>query len=165
MPRLAAPIGSSAPAAAEPLLAAVERQLGSTPNLFPLLASNPAALEGSLGLNGALAVAEFNGGNYRLSAHACLGANLARLSDTEIELNRAGGSQDAKANAGVRLARRIVDTRGRVSDAEIGAARAAGFSDAQIFEITACVAVNVFTNDLKNVVETAIDFPIVRVAA
>jgi alkylhydroperoxidase family enzyme len=76
-----------------------------------------------------------------------------------------GGSQDAKADAAVRLARRVVETRGRVSDAEIGAARAAGYSDAQIVEIAACVAVNVFSNYLNNVAETAIDFPLVRAAA
>ena len=42
------------PAAAKPFLEAVKKQLGVVPNLFRLVANSPAALEGYLGLNGAL---------------------------------------------------------------------------------------------------------------
>ena len=40
--------------------------------------------------------------------------------------------------------------------------RHAGFTDAQIVEIVAIVAENVFTNLLNIVAQTEIDFPIVR---
>ena len=43
------------PAAAQPLLEAVKKQIGSVPNLFRLTATSPAALDGYLSLNGALA--------------------------------------------------------------------------------------------------------------
>ncbi len=56
MSRIAIPASiEQAPAAARPLLEAVRKQLGSAPNLFRLTAASPAALEGYLGLNGALA--------------------------------------------------------------------------------------------------------------
>ena len=45
----------TAPSAAKPLLEAVNKQLGSVPNLFRVVANSPAALEGYLSLNGALA--------------------------------------------------------------------------------------------------------------
>ena len=45
----------TSPAAAQPLLQAVKKQLGVVPNLFRLVGNSPAALEGYLGLNGALA--------------------------------------------------------------------------------------------------------------
>ena len=45
----------AAPEASRPLLEAVKKQLGSVPNLFRIVANSPAALEGYLGLNGALA--------------------------------------------------------------------------------------------------------------
>ena len=45
----------ASPAAAQPLLAAVKKQIGSVPNLFRVIANSPAALEGYLGLNAALA--------------------------------------------------------------------------------------------------------------
>ena len=45
----------AAPAASQPLLEAVKKQLGIVPNLFRLVSTSPAALEGYLGLSGALA--------------------------------------------------------------------------------------------------------------
>lgn len=45
---------SASPAASQPLLEAVNKQLGSVPNLFRMLGNSPAALEGYLGLSGAL---------------------------------------------------------------------------------------------------------------
>lgn len=54
MSRLTIPAREDAPAAAQPLLDAVEKQLGVVPNLFRLVAISPAALEGYLGLNAAL---------------------------------------------------------------------------------------------------------------
>jgi uncharacterized peroxidase-related enzyme len=161
-----------------PLLDAVEKQLGMVPNLFRLIGSSPAALEGYLGLNGALgrtldaktrerialAIAEANGCDYCLSAHAYLGLNLARIDNDEIALNRAGRSGDAKADAAIVFARKVLDTRGHVSDADLAGVRLAGFSEAQVIEIVVHVAVNVLTNYVNNVAQTDIDFPEVRAA-
>ncbi|MDH7971578.1 carboxymuconolactone decarboxylase family protein [Sphingomonas sp. AR_OL41] len=178
MSRLAIPAREDAPAAAQPLLDAVEKQLGVVPNLFRLVATSPAALEGYLGLNAALGrtldaktreriaitIAQANGCDYCLSAHSYLGLNLAKIDETEIALNRAGHSGDAKADAAVVFARQVLAARGKVSDADIAAVRLAGFSEAQVIEIVASVAVNVLTNYINNVAETDIDFPIVLAA-
>ena len=178
MSRLTIPSREDAPAKSQPLLDAVEKQLGVVPNLFRLVGSSPAALEGYLGLNGALgrtldaktrerialAIAEANGCDYCLSAHAYLGLNLAKIDDAEIALNRAGHSGDAKADAAIVFARKVLEARGRVSDAEIAAVRLAGFSEPQVIEIVATVALNVLTNYINNVAETDIDFPVVRAA-
>jgi uncharacterized peroxidase-related enzyme len=181
MPRLPTPASIElAPAAAQPLLQAVKQQLGVVPNLFRLVATSPAALEGYLGLNGALAkgaleaptrerialaVAEVNGCDYCLSAHAYLGKNLAKLSDTEIAANRNGGSADAKADAAVRFAVKLVNARGHVSDSDLQAVRAAGYSDAQVIEIVLHVALNTLTNYVNEVAKTDIDFPVVTAKA
>jgi alkylhydroperoxidase family enzyme len=93
-----------------------------------------------------------------------LGLNLAKIDDTEIALNRAGHSGDAKADAAIVFARKVLDARGRVSDADIAEVRLAGFSEAQVIEIVASVALNVLTNYINNVAETDIDFPVVRAA-
>lgn len=170
----------AAPEASRPLLEAVKKQLGSVPNLFRIVANSPAALEGYLGLNGALAkgaldartrerialaVAEINGCSYCLSAHTYLGKNLAKLDDAEIAANRAGGSHDAKADAAVRFAASVARNRGQVSDAEVQAVKAAGYSDAQLVEIVAHVALNTLTNYVNEVLGTEIDFPVVRAQA
>jgi uncharacterized peroxidase-related enzyme len=150
------------------------------PNLFRLVGNSPAALEGYLGLNGALAkgaleaptrerialaVAEINGCDYCLSAHAYLGKNLAKLSDTEIAANRAGGSGDPKADAAVRFAARLVNARGHVADADIRAVKDAGYTDAQVIEIVLHVALNTLTNYVNEVAKTEIDFPVVTARA
>ncbi|WP_066587628.1 MULTISPECIES: carboxymuconolactone decarboxylase family protein [Sphingomonas] len=178
MSRIAIPAREDAPATSQSLFDAVEKQLGVVPNLFRLVGLSPAALEGYIGLNGALgrtldaktrerislAVAQANGCDYCLSAHTYLGLNLAKIDDTEIALNRNGHSGDAKADAALVFARKVLDTRGRVSDADLAAVRLAGFSDAQVIEIVVSVALNVLTNYVNNVAETDIDFPVVRAA-
>jgi uncharacterized peroxidase-related enzyme len=110
----------------------------------------------------ALAVAQINGCDYCLSAHAYLGLNLAKIDADEIALNRNGRSSDAKANAAVVCAAKVTRSRGTVSDADIQAVRAPGFTDAQIVEIVAVVSENVFTNFINIVAQTEIDFPVVE---
>src|SRR5262245_16156382 len=109
----------AAPAAARPLLEAVEKRFGVRPNLFRLVSNSPAALAGYVALSGALAkgalpaatherialvVAEINGCGYCLSAHAYLGRKIAGLDDAEIDANRGGRSHDPRADAAVRFA-------------------------------------------------------------
>lgn len=178
MPRINIPATvETAPAAAQPLLNGVKAKLGSVPNLFRLLAVSPAALDGYLGLSGALgkgsldartrerialAVAEFNGCGYCTAAHAYIGRNLAGLSDAEIAANRNGSSTDDRAASAVRFAVRVVETRGQVSDADVAAIRAAGYPDADVIEIVLHVALNTLTNYVNEVATTTIDFPAVK---
>lgn len=166
----------AAPAASRSLLEAVKRQLGLVPNIFRMVANSPAALEGYVGLLGALskgalpaatherialAVAEFNGCDYCLSAHTYLGKNVAKLDDGEMTANRSGASNDVQANAALRFASKVLSQRGHVSDDDVRTVKAAGYSDAQIVEIVQHVALNIWTNYVNNVAKTEIDFPVV----
>jgi len=178
MSRLPIPDLDAVPAASKPILDAVHKQLGVVPNMFRLVASSPAALEGFAGNNGALsraldvktrerialAVAQINGCDYCLSAHTYLGLNLAKLTPEEVARNRRGQSGDAKADAAVGFAAKVVRERGQVADADIKTLREAGYSDGQIVEIVAIAAENVFTNLLNNIARTDIDFPVVSAA-
>ncbi|MEG3178546.1 carboxymuconolactone decarboxylase family protein [Sphingomonas sp. RB3P16] len=178
MSRIAIPTREASPGKSQPLLDAVEKQFGVVPNLFRLVGSSPAALEGYLGLNAALgrtldaktrerialAIAQANGCDYCLSAHSYFGLTVAKIDDAEIALNRAGHSGDAKADAAVVFARKVLEARGRVSDADLSEVRLAGFSEPQVIEIVASVALNVLTNYINNVAETDVDFPVVRAA-
>ena len=178
MSRLAIPARDDVPQASKPILDAVHKQLGVVPNMFRLIAASPAALQGFTGNNGALArtldvktrerialaVAQVNDCDYCLSAHSYLGLNLAKITPEEIALNRKGESGDAKADAAVRFAAKVVRERGKVSDGDIKAVRDAGFSDGQIVEIIAVTAENIFTNLLNVVAQTDIDFPVVHAA-
>jgi uncharacterized peroxidase-related enzyme len=161
------------------LLASVQKALGLTPNLYRVVAQSPAALEGVLGLTGALArgglgprlreqialaVAEANACEYCLSAHTALGKGL-RLSDAELGLARQGRAPDPRDEAALRFAARVLERRGRIDDADLAEVRRAGFDDGQVVEIVANTVLNVFTNYVNQVAGTDIDFPVVRVAA
>ena len=178
MSRLVIPSCNDAPTASQPILDAVQAQLGVVPNLFRLIAQSPAALGGYAAFSGALsktldlktrerialAVAQVNGCDYCLSAHSYLAANLAKLSPAEIALNRQGASGDPKADAAVSFAANVTSKRGHVGDTDIADVRRAGFTDGQIVEIIALVAENCFTNFLNEAAQTDIDFPLVLAA-
>lgn len=166
----------AAPAASRVLLEGVKKQLGTVPNLFRLAAVSPHALEGYVALSAALgkgslpaatrtrialAVADVNGCSYCLSAHTYLGKNFAKLDDAEMAANRAGSSNDAKADAALRFAVKVVRERGHVTDADVQAVKAAGYDDAQVIEIVLHVALNTWTNYINSVAQTAIDFQVV----
>jgi uncharacterized peroxidase-related enzyme len=140
---------SQATGQAKELLAAVQSKLGVTPNLMKTLAHSPAALEGYLSLNAALAkgqlpakvreqlalaVAQENRCEYCLAAHTLLGKN-AGLKPEQIIAARKGHSEDAKSGAELELANQILTSRGNLSDTQLAAARAAGVSDGEIAEV------------------------------
>ena len=170
----------TAPEGAQPLLQAVRKQLGVVPNMFRVIGNSPAALEGYLGLNGALAkgalepatrerialaIAELNACDYCLSAHTYLGKKLSKLSDAEIAANRDGGSTETKADAAVRFAVKLAQSRGHASEDDIRTVKQAGYSDAQVIEIVLHVALNTLTNYINETVKTEIDFPVVTAKA
>lgn len=161
------------------LLDATQRTFGVIPNLAKILASSPAALKtwlesiralaaGQLdpGLREriALGVAETNGCGYCLSAHTYVAKHVAHLSDQAIEESRRLSSADPKVDAALSFTQAVLDTRGGVSDADVEQVRAAGYSDGEIAEIIAHVALNVLTNYFNKVADTEVDFPRVALA-
>lgn len=181
MSRIPVPLTiEAAPERTRPLLEAVQRKVGRVPNLFRAMATSPAALEGYLGLSGALAggtlpaatrerialaIAGVNGCGYCLSAHTFFGKVAAKLDDAEITANRNGFSNDPTADAAVRFAVQVARQRGHVGEADVSAVRAAGYTDAQLVEIVQHVALNTLTNYFNEVFATEIDFPLVPAQA
>lgn len=155
------------------LLAGVQKKLGMTPNMMRTMAQSPAVLEGYLNFSGALGggslpaqlreqialvVSEANGCEYCLSAHSAIG-RMVGLSEEEILDSRRGESSEGKSGVALRFARQLVTARGRVSDHELAQVRRAGFSEGEITELLANVALNLFTNYFNHLAETRIDFP------
>jgi len=173
MPRLSPLDPTRADARAKPLLDAVQKKLGMTPNMMRTMATSPAVLKGYLDFAGALfgasisartqeliaiAVAETNGCDYCLSAHTAIGG-LYKIPVADLDAARDIRNADPKTAAMLRFARNVVDTRGKVSDADVAALRNAGAGDAEIAEVVAIAALNVFTNLFNNVAGTDVDFP------
>ena len=82
----------------------------------------------------------------------------------EIILARKGHATDLKRDAVIQFAQKVTKARGQVSDADIQAVRDAGYTDANIMEIVALVAMYSLTNFINNVFDPEKDFPAVTPA-
>ena len=61
----------------------------------------------------------------------------------------------------MRFVRHLAQTSGTVSQEEYSAIKAAGYTEAQMVDISLAVAVTTFTNVFNRINDTAIDFPAV----
>ena len=178
MPRIQPIQTQDAAPKAKDLLNAVQAKIGMTPNLMKTLANSPAALEAYLNFSGALAtgvlnakfreqialtVAQANSCQYCLSAHTTIG-KMTGLKPDDLAQSRQAHSADPKIDAGLQFAQKLVVQRGLATDGDLAAIRANGYTEAEITEIIAHVALNIFTNYFNHVAQTEVDFPVVQVA-
>ncbi|MEU9978747.1 peroxidase-related enzyme [Streptomyces sp. NPDC051014] len=175
MSRLNVPAPEDVPAGAQQILGNVGAQLGFVPNMFKTLASNPAVLEAVTTMQGtlsrvldgrtrhsiALAVSQANGCGYCLAMHTHVATEFGGMSSDDIERGRAGSSVDPRRAAAARFAQQVVESRGRVSDADLADVRHAGYTDAQILGIVAVAVQFLLTNFINNVNQTDLDLPAV----
>ncbi|MFH2719520.1 carboxymuconolactone decarboxylase family protein [Enterobacter hormaechei] len=151
---------------------------GGVPNLFAALGHlSPHALSAVLNAEGVLAgasldrkdletvklaVSELTGCDYCVAAHHMLG-KMAGLSPAALAGIRTGTSTgDAKRDALVGFVRTVMTTSGTLSDADVTAVKAAGFTDAQLADISLAIGLTVFTNTFNRVNDTTVDFPAVK---
>jgi uncharacterized peroxidase-related enzyme len=109
----------------------------------------------------AVAVADRNACEYCLAAHTALGRK-AGASAEEMSAAQGGDAADPKTAAALRFALQLVEARGQVGDADVQAVRAAGYSDQEIVEILAHVALNLYTNYVNVAFAVPVDFPAVK---
>jgi len=164
---------------AKELLDAVKAKLGLVPNMTRAMANSPEVLESYVHFSGALGhgalsprireqiallVAQRNHCNYCLSAHTLIG-KLTGLTPQEMLESRKGVGETAPTTAALAFADKVLKNRGSVEESDFAAVREAGFSDGEIAEIIAHVALNVFTNYFNVATEVEIDFPKVSYSA
>lgn len=167
---------ANATGSVEQNLAEIKSAFGVVPNMFRAVANSPAALASMWGSFGALgggrlgaklgeqiavAVADRNNCNYCLAAHTGLGKRAGATTEEMAEA-QAGRSADKRTQAALTFALRVVDKRADITAADIDALRAAGFDDADVAEIIAHVALNVFTNYINVALDVPVDFPAVK---
>ncbi|MDY0885773.1 peroxidase-related enzyme [Dongia soli] len=178
MTRTAALTPDQVPAESKPTLEAFTKNIGFTPNMLAAFAQSPIAFNAWASLLGnlskaldvktrdsiGLAVSEVNGCNYCLTVHSFTAQHMAKLPADEIILARKGHATDPKRDAALQFARKVVESRGQVSDADLTAVREAGYTDANVMEIVALVAMYSLTNFFNNVFDPEKDFPAVAPA-
>ena len=175
MSRILTPAVESAIGATAELFAQIKKAAGKVPNTYASIgAHGPAALKAMLNADAVLAAGSLSrqdqetiklavsaavGCDYCEAAHSLL-AKLAGLKPDELRQIRAGRpTGDAKRDALVRFVRQLVLTRGTVSDEEVAAIRAAGYTDAQLVDISLALAVITFTNAFNRINDTALYYP------
>jgi uncharacterized peroxidase-related enzyme len=154
----------------------IQSAFGVTPNMFQAVANSPAALKSMWGSFGALgggalggklgellavAIANRNSCEYCLAAHTALGKKAGATAE-EINDAQIGRANDPRTAAALNFALKVVNNRGKVSDADFATLRGAGFDDQAIVEIIAHVALNLFTNYINVALDVPVDFPSVK---
>ncbi|WP_442680078.1 carboxymuconolactone decarboxylase family protein [Sphingomonas sp. ASY06-1R] len=158
------------------ILDQIQAAFGATPAMFRAVANSPAALKmmwaafgalgsgtlpAKLGEQVAVLIADRNACEYCLAAHTMLGRK-AGASAQEMGEAQAGRSTDPKTAAALTFAAKLVADRGQATDEDVAALRAAGFTDEQIVELIAHVALNLFTNYVNVSLAVPTDFPPVK---
>ena len=82
------------------------------------------------------------------------------LSQEELDRNQRFESEDEKRAGALTFAREVIENRGQVSDEALNAVREAGYTDEQIMEIIATVALATYTNYLNDIIGTELDIPV-----
>ena len=160
------------------LLDRTQAQLGRVPNLYKAMANSAAALDGYLSFRSALVqgkltaslreqiallTAALNACEYCVSAHAFRGQKLGLLPE-ELALNQTAVASDPKINAALAFVKALNRKNGAVDTSEFAALKAAGWSDEEVGEIVAHVALNVFSNYFNHVAQPELDFPLTKLA-
>jgi uncharacterized peroxidase-related enzyme len=175
MSRLSVPNLNSATGATAEVYSQIKKAIGNVPNTFAAIgAHGPAALKAMLAADAVLAsgslskrdqetiklvVSGVTGCDYCEAAHSMLG-KLAGLKPDEIKNIRAGKpTGDLKRDVLVGFVRSLAKGSGTVSDADFAAIRAAGYSDAQLVDISLAFATITFTNVFNRINDTELDFP------
>jgi len=177
MSRIVTPALDTATGATAEVYAQIKQAAGSVPNTFAAIgAHGPAALKAVLQADGVLAtgsltkqdqetiklaVSEIAGCDYCVAAHSLLGKLTGLKPDTLRQIRAGQPTGDAKRDALVHFVRRLIRTSGTISETEFEAIRAAGYSDAQLVDISLAIALTVFTNVFNRINDTDIDFPAV----
>jgi len=175
MARTAVLTPEQVPADSKATLDAFTKNIGFTPNMMASFAASPIAFNAWATLLGSLskaldvktrdsiglAVSEVNGCNYCLTVHSYTAEHMARLPAEDIILARKGHANDPKRDAALQFARKVIETRGQVTDADVQAVRDAGYTEANVMEIVALVAMYSLTNFFNNVFDPEKDFPAV----
>lgn len=151
----------------------INAAFGVVPNMFKTIGNSPAALEAMWKFFGALSkgkidkklgeliavrVADLNRCEYCLAAHTFLGKN-AGLSESELKTAQAGESSNSRTQAALSFASKIVNNKAQLTVNDFSEIRKAGFSEEEISEILAHVALNIFTNYTNVAFGVEVDFP------
>jgi AhpD family alkylhydroperoxidase len=110
----------------------------------------------------ALLTAAINDCGYCVAAHTFRGTKVG-LSATELTATQKSQSDDGKTAAALQFVETLLHHHGLISDNDFTKMKSHNWSDEEIGEIVAHVALNVFSNYFNHVAMPRLDFPFVAV--
>ncbi len=162
----------TAPPESAELLATAEKAFGFVPNLLGVMAESPATIKAYLTIGKIfdessfsaterqvviLAASRFNECDYCVAAHSVI-ANMQKVPAGVVEAIRSDQAIDDKKLEALRtFTTAVVEKRGWVSDDDIVAFQAAGFSKAQILEVIVGLSFKTLSNYVNHIAETPLD--------
>ncbi|MCH8945190.1 MAG: carboxymuconolactone decarboxylase family protein [Proteobacteria bacterium] len=154
------------------LLGNAEKAFGFVPNLLGVFAESPAALKGYLTIGQIfdessfspterqvviLAASRFNECHYCVAAHSVI-ADLQKVpTDVVKAIRNDQPIADSKLEALRSFTTAVVEQRGCVSDDDIAAFLAAGYSKAQILEVILGISFKTLSNYANHIADTPLD--------
>jgi uncharacterized peroxidase-related enzyme len=178
MSRIKTPAIETATGETAEVYARIKQLAGGVPNTFATIgAHSPASLQAVLNADAVLAASSLTkqdqetiklvvsvvaGCEYCVAAHSLLG-KLGGLTPDVLKALRDGQpTGDEKRDALSRFVTVLTKTRGTIPETAFTAIKHAGYTDAQLVEISLAIAVTVFTNVFNRLNDTVIDFPAIH---
>jgi uncharacterized peroxidase-related enzyme len=175
MPRIAVHTVEDAPEASRQALQAMHRRFGRVLNIHGEMAHSPVVLAAYAGIQQAiaehgsfdartreaiaLAVGAVDDCAYCQSAHTAAARAAGYSLDQTVAIRADQVDFDGRLTVLLALARQIAANNGEVEEATWKNAVDAGWSDTELTELFAHVAVNIFTNYFNHYAQTELDFP------
>ncbi len=163
---------ATAPAGSAEMLDDVKKAWGFVPNLNRVLAASPAALEAYATLWGIaektsftpqerniayLAIIYENECTYCMAGHTNL-SKMAKVADADIYAIREGRElDDPKLEALRSFAAKVTRNRGFVSEADVTAFKAAGYTNQSVLDLLVLAATKLISNYTNHLADTPVD--------
>lgn len=174
MARLTVHTSDTAPEMAKPRLEATQKANGFVPNLIGVLANSPQALQmyqEVSKMNGdnsltpeeievvQIVAATQNGCDFCVAGHSKVSQLKLSMPKDILQALRADTTIDSndKYQALATFTKQLINQRGKVSDDELAAFKAAGYSDTQVLDVVMGVALATLCNYANNVAKTEIN--------
>ena len=162
----------SAPEQSKPSLQALAQAFGMVPNIAGAIAGSPKLINGLVGVfqqvhTGSFTEAQIqtllltnavtNGSKWAVAFHTFLGLKEG-LNEADVQAIRTRQlPRDSKLAALSRLARTLIEKRGRLDDHDVASFTAAGFDQSLVLEVVLVVAASTMTNYSGSVTNPALE--------
>jgi len=165
---------ASTPEHSKPALQQLQSAFGMIPNLIGAMSTSPILINSLVGLFGNVHGGSFteaqvqivlltdavtNASTWAVAFHTAL-ALKAGIDPADVQSIRDGGlPKDSKFAALSRLAKTMIEKRGRLADEDINRFLATGFSKEHLLEVIAAVAASTMTNYTASITKPPLEAP------